>query len=197
MKRFTILGDSHGNINYCVLVANKDPNRTVIQLGDLGVGFVSTDFLIQNLPKNFKFFVGNHDNRQEAKKIPNCLGDFGEYNGLFFVSGADSIDKDYRTEGINWWPDEELTYKQTQECLDLWIKSKSDIIISHDCPQTIARQGLLIYDKTITRNLLDEMIRARKPKLLVFGHHHKSFRTEYDGIKFVALGIDEKYGIDI
>lgn len=190
--KFIAIGDVHGNVVHCDNVCRKNPNHTIIQIGDLGVGFMPlSNFKL--LPKNFRFFVGNHDCRKIANKLESCLGDFGEHNGFFFVSGADSIDKAWRTEGINWWADEEITHAQAQECLTQWENSKAEILLCHDLPQSIAESYYLIYDKTLTRNLLQSMIELRKPKLVIYGHHHKPKRFTEKGIEYVGLGIDETY----
>jgi len=195
--KFIFLGDVHGNLIRCLNVAESNPDSTIVQIGDFGIGFLPIDVFLR-LPKNFKFFVGNHDKRQEAKTLPHCLGDYGEaYEKFFFVSGADSIDKDMRIEGVSWWPDEELTYKQAEDCLDKWENSKVEVLVSHDCPQSIAEKYLLVYDKSLTRNLLQKMIDIRKPKLLVYGHHHQSKRVNFNDIDVKELGIDETFSVDI
>ena len=80
-----ILGDVHCNINHCIDVSNNNPSKTIIQIGDFGVGFVPTKFLQESLPSNFKFFCGNHDDKKEAAKLSNYLGEFGEFNpDVFF-----------------------------------------------------------------------------------------------------------------
>ena len=200
--KIIVLSDVHGNILRCQDVALKNPHCNVIQLGDLGVGFLPCE-IIENLPPNFYFFPGNHDNRKVAVSLHNCLGHFGEWGsladgqGFFFVSGADSIDKESRTVGINWWFDEELTYAQGQQCIDEWAKSKTEVIISHELPQRIAEAFFLIYDRSRTRQILDAMIEARRPKLVVFGHHHIPFHQFHEGIEYRGLKIDETITLDI
>lgn len=199
--KFVFLGDVHGNINHCLNVSNTYPQSIIVQVGDLGVGFIPHYHLQIMLGgiQRFYFFVGNHDHRQLAKSYPQCLGDFGEsFDGkFFFVSGADSIDKSMRQEGINWWPDEELTYKQAEQCLDEWQKSQAQVLVAHDIPQSFAEKYQLIYDKTLTRNLLQNMIEVRKPQIIITGHHHRSKDLNVDGIRWKALGIDETFSIDI
>jgi predicted phosphodiesterase len=204
--KLIVLGDVHGNILRCQDVALRNPNTYVLQLGDLGVGFVPRE-VIEKLPTNFLFFPGNHDNRKISVTLPSCLGHFGEcfityHDGkatanAFYVSGADSKDKDMRIEGINWWPDEELTYEQGQECIDKWKSSDAQVIISHDLPQRIAEKFYLIYDKSRTRQILDSMITVRKPKLVVYGHHHKPVRVTHEGVDYIGLKIDETITLDI
>lgn len=100
-----------------------------IQLGDLGIGFIKT----QNYNNKFnfdnhKFIRGNHDNPEICKKHKNYLGDYGiTSQGLFFISGADSLDKKYRTPMINWWQNEELTTNDFKKCLNLYKKEKPEI----------------------------------------------------------------------
>jgi predicted phosphodiesterase len=203
MKKIIVLSDVHGNILRCQDVALRNPTSTVVQLGDLGVGFVPRE-VIENLPHNFVFFPGNHDNRKIAVTLRNCLGHFGDctntfgfHPSFFFVSGADSKDKNVRTEGLNWWPDEELTYEQGYRCIDKWINCQSQVIISHDLPQRIAETYYQIYDRSRTRQILDAMIEARKPKLVIYGHHHKPFHIIHEGTEFIGLKIDEAIMLDI
>lgn len=191
-----ILGDVHGDLLRCDKLARSNKDRTVIQIGDLGVGFVNQT-LIRKLPKNFRFFCGNHDDRTEARKLSYCLGDFGEFGGLFFLSGADSIDKSLRVEGVSWWPNEELTYQQGKEAVEMWTNSKAEVLLSHDLPQSLAEAYYLIYDRSLTRDVLQQMTEARKPKLHIYGHHHKSFSKIFNGIQYVGLGIGEAYRLDV
>lgn len=198
-----ILGDIHcylsrvtrrvANFDIVSKICKEYPDQTVLQLGDFGVGFIPTQFIIDNSPSNFRFFVGNHDNRTESLKIPNCLGDFGEFEEIFFVSGADSIDKNDRIVGLNYWVDEELSHEHGNLCVELWEKSNQKIIVSHDAPQRFVENHLLIYDKSWTRTILQKMIDIRKPDMIVFGHHHRSYRIQYDSVKYVGLKIEESF----
>jgi len=200
-----ILGDVHGDIETCRKLAKENPKQTIVQLGDLGIGFKVPVIIghksrwegkpvwqaALSLPANFRFFVGNHDNRDLASDMANCLGDFGEFKKIFFVSGADSMDKNQRVEGVSWWRNEELTTGQANKCLDLWLQSKAKILVAHDCPQQAAEGTMLIYDRCITRDLLREMVNRRQPELVIFGHHHKSMRFKIDGVQYICLAVGE------
>ena len=189
--KLAILSDVHGNTDRCREACETNPQRIILQLGDLGVGMVP-DEAIQSLPKNFRFFVGNHDNRSHAKNFASCVGDFGEFEGIFFVSGADSVDKHRRKEGFDWWADEELNVEQCVACLQAWENSSCEIIISHDCPQSIGELRMIGHHCN-TRNLLQMMVNTRRPKLLVHGHHHCAYSMEVDGVTYRGLGIDELF----
>jgi hypothetical protein len=55
-----------------------------------------------------------------------------------YIGGALSIDKAHRTEGLNWWVDEELSIQEMNSIFDKYIKEKPDIMVTHDCPEEIA-----------------------------------------------------------
>jgi predicted phosphodiesterase len=194
--KYVVLGDVHGNLRRCDDVARRNSDKLVIQIGDLGVGFMPIN-LFDKLPRNFRFFCGNHDCRTLAHKLKAHLGDFGEFHDVFYISGADSIDRGLRTEGIDWWPDEELTYAQGQKAIEQWAASKAKILLSHDLPQSLAESHYLIYDRSRTRTILQAAIEARKPEMVVYGHHHKSFRTLKDGVTYVGLAIDEAFEFQV
>lgn len=213
MEEVIFLGDVHGDMSHVRRVANQYPNKIIVQIGDFGVGtpqsnggqfdessrlgpgFIAPKYFL-NLPSNVKFFCGNHDCRVEANKLPMCLGDFGEAYGFFFVSGADSFDKDMRINGISWWPDEELNHEQSNKCLDAWAKSSAEVLVCHDCPQRFAENYLLIYERSHTRMLIDEMMRIRRPKLVISGHHHRKMVVNHHGIQWRGLDIRELFSVD-
>lgn len=196
--KFVFLGDVHGDLARCVDVCKANQDATIIQVGDLGVGFDIPLDVFLGLPENFRFFPGNHDCRDLCRLLPHCLSDYGEaYGKFFFVSGAESIDKTNRIEGKSWWRNEELTYEQASDCLDKWASSKLDILVSHDCPQSFVEGYKLIYDRCLTRNLLQRMIEVREPRLVIYGHHHRSKFIEFNRIMVKELGIGESFTIDI
>jgi len=197
--KYTILGDVHGNIEHCYRVyrdvQRRNPGSEVIQIGDLGVGFSTHGFpdtADYRLPALFKFFPGNHDNRKECHKLPNCLGDYGEYKDLFFLSGAWSIDKNQRIPGVSWWDDEELSHTQLEDAVEKWKNSKAEILLSHEGPHSVVSTvwpWISGYDKT--RCALDEMIKIRKPSQVIFGHHHKALDTMIDNVRYICLDCDQ------
>lgn len=193
-----LLGDIHCDLKIAERLCKKYPAQTIVQLGDCGVGFAPLS-LFEQLPVNFKFFRGNHDNPALCKQLPHYLGDFGEFSidnkKIFVVGGADSIDKHLRVEGRDWWADEELDYKQCKACLDAWEASDAEILITHDAPQFLVENYFLIYDRSITRLLLEQIHLIRKPKAHYFGHWHKRFEITSQGTKFRCVNINESIQI--
>ena len=67
-----ILSDVHCDFNHVINVCQRYVDQTVVQLGDLGIGFLRTEYVKENTPSNFRFFVGNHDNRTFMSFIALC-----------------------------------------------------------------------------------------------------------------------------
>jgi hypothetical protein len=141
-----IIGDVHCKYDkYNQLVSRLDAPS--VQLGDMGIGFpLKDDEDPLSMPPWAYFFAGNHDNPDEAALHPQYLGKFGMRNvgdvPFFFVSGACSIDQYSRTEGVDWWRNEELSYAELQWALESYIDAKPDIMITHDCPDFIGQMML-------------------------------------------------------
>ncbi len=104
------------------------------------------------------------------------------------IRGAASIDKHMRTEGLDWFPDEELSMMQCDGAISMIQQCKPRVVLSHDCPTEVAMEmyGRLIKSRT------DQMLQAcflhHQPQLWVFGHHHFSWTKVIGGTKFVCLG---------
>lgn len=74
------------------------------------------------------------------------------------VGGAASVDRLARTEGVDWWPEEEITPEQET---DIVAAGPADVLLSHDCPDI-----WMPWDKMIPRGQLPpiwipELPRAR------------------------------------
>jgi len=174
-----------------------------IQVGDFGLGFPGwqkTD--PQKLKGNHYFIRGNHDNPEVCQHHPNYLGDFGfkeDWNKLFFVGGGYSIDQEWRTQGVSWWPDEEIAYSvMMDKILPLYEQSRPNIVVTHDCPMAIRRYLSSHHvdeeaDRSRTIACLDSMFEVHKPVYWFHGHHHMSHRADILGTKFISLASLEAY----
>lgn len=185
-----LIGDVHGKVGkYHDLIRNEEES---IQIGDFGF-HKEHDWHLANInPEKHKVLFGNHDNTL-YKYRAHSLGDFGVYKDFFFIRGADSIDKQYRRFGIDWWPDEELNWKQWNECIKLYEEVKPHIVISHDCP-SVAKKLMFGYDaKTFTDRGLQEMFDIHMPDLWIFGHYHLSKHEIIGKTLFICLNELEIY----
>ena len=190
-----IMGDVHGKFPMLKNLSDKYKDEIVIQVGDLGVGFPGDREL--KLRENTWWFRGNHDSPKVARAHPQYLGDYGykEIEGeiVFWVAGAWSIDRVYRTEGVSWWADEELSIAELNKALDLYTEVKPTIMLTHDGPTQATQKILNKFNiskymsdgyreesvtPTRTGQALSAMFEAHQPKLWVFGHWHDSWTTE-------------------
>jgi hypothetical protein len=198
LNDIVIVGDVHGKWAMLKNVCDKYPDKTVLGLGDVGIGFPGQE---PKLPENFRFFRGNHDNPRVCRAHPQYAVEYGMWNGLYLVAGADSIDKKWRTEGKDWWPDEQLGRETMELALEDYIKVKPDVLICHEAPfslHQIAKAASCASDRNnevwgdpkgnSTAFLLDVMIQAHMPKMLVHGHWHTSLIYKQWGCVFVSLG---------
>ena len=182
-----IIGDVHGRIpEYQALASGAGES---LQIGDMGLGFRGV--ALPPMVKGHRFFRGNHDSPQACRDHPNYMGDWG-YDaafGLFWLSGADSIDKHLRREGVSWWRDEELSLGEFQEALNLYARVKPRVVLSHDGPQAFIEAGFGIRDRSRTRQALQAAYELWQPSFWIHGHHH--VRREFEspeGTLFVCLG---------
>jgi len=130
--------------------------------------------------------MGNHDYYPYLDK-PHILGDYGVYENMFFVRGAWSIDHYFRTLGRDLFHNEQLSYVECQQAIDLYEQIKPNIVISHDCPIEARQKLFYIYDTDITSTCLQTMLEIHRPSLWVFGHHHKSKKVSIQGTEFICL----------
>lgn len=188
MGKLRLIGDVHGKIpQYLNLIKDCDKS---IQLGDMGFDYS----LLTNIDEsNHKVLLGNHDNYNCIP--PHSLGDYGvvEYGNIqiFFIRGGNSIDKKYRTLGVDWFAEEELSYTQSTECLNLYsqVKDSINVIISHECPLSVIKYvgAFSNIQPSSTAYLLQSILDEKPPKMWFFGHHHKDWSKDVDGTIFCCL----------
>ena len=136
-------------------------------------------------------FGGNHDNYDVIGDCPNNLGDYGEVTlggvTLFYVRGAWSIDHAMRIQGRDWWPEEELSYRQCQEVLGMYQELKPELIITHECPAEVTEAMGFNLIRTRTGELLQQMFDQHKPREWFFGHYHIDWKQTVKGTQFQCL----------
>lgn len=185
------MGDIHGKFKtLSYLIRTKRP-ELVIQLGDFGYWPELAEFnqLSKFTDVPVWFIDGNHENYTALNKFQypiftNCLVDHvkrGEIrplpNGMtaLFMGGAYSIDKDLRTPGLDWFPEETIKGSQVY---DLPVNRRIDVIFSHTCPQVLYQTmvnkcgGLQISDPST--HYLQMLLEKYSPKLWYFSHWHTS-----------------------
>lgn len=201
MKSIRFIGDVHGKWKqYKKIIKDCD---TSIQVGDFGVGFMSkiTQKVYSNPPYdsmkkgNHQFIRGNHDNPTACKQHPYWIRDGTILNdNIFCIGGAKSIDKYDRTEGYDWWSDEELSYSEFLQLCDVYEKFKPSVIVSHEMPESLTSivcakcKITKFHDTSITRQFLDNILHIHKPDLFIHGHWHVNHHTIHDKVEYIGLG---------
>lgn len=196
-----LIGDIHGRLStYKWLI--KDVKES-IQVGDFGIGFdqfgthTYINKYLDSFSGNHRFIRGNHDKLEECKLCKNWIPDGHIENDIMFIGGANSIDKNDRIEGVDWWRDEELSYREFDRLIELYEKTKPRIMITHECPNSISKllKENIFKDHTITRQAFDSMFEIHQPELWVFGHWHLSYNNTVNNTKFICLDVYETMDI--
>lgn len=211
-----LIGDVHGDTHiYQKMLRRRLAGRRTIQIGDMGIGFKGVG--LHKMPLNHRWIRGNHDNPQKCRDNYNYLGDWGILNddSLFYLAGAFSIDRDSRIMGINWWQDEELSWIELQQAIDLYKEFKPRFVVSHEAPSEAAKRMLheilaktqgstdaayfaekMACTMSRTSEALQVMFDAHQPKEWVFGHYHLDNTFDWKGTKFTCVGILKTYELE-
>jgi len=192
------VGDVHGCFKEYKDMTNRF-ERT-IQLGDMGIGFDNDESVFSNInSKQHKFIRGNHDNPKKVDDYCHYLGNYGIIDDIYYFSGGYSIDRYSRTEGKNWWPEEELNYSESYKAYKIYNENKPDIVCSHECPKCVI--NFLKNDDNIisstTSKTLDFLFEIYQPKFWLFGHHHTNKEFIYKNTHFVAVNTLCLYNLNL
>jgi Icc-related predicted phosphoesterase len=200
-EKVLVCGDIHGKVTKYRNILDATPNIDMsIQLGDFGFKKENLWFIdnIYNKENKHRILFGNHDYYPFINMPYSLINRDNMMNpiliskSIFCVRGASSIDTSHRTEGVDWFRDEELSYIESRAILEDYELMKPDIIIAHDCPSKIRRDIFSIRDKTITSELLQQMIEIHTPSLFIHGHHHTSYIYIDEGCEYKGLEELEK-----
>jgi len=189
-------GDVHGKFEQYKKIIKQHKNT--IQVGDMGVGFRRWPHgeWSQNPPyalmveQNARFIRGNHDNPNVCAGHSQCIPDGKIINDMMFVGGAYSIDWKYRIPEYDWWDDEEIPQEWFDIIKQAYSVMRPACMVTHDCPYFIypmIHSHHFVDIPSRTPKALEAMWQMHKPKVWVFGHHHKSFDQIVDGTRFVCL----------
>lgn len=178
-----LIGDVHGKVEaYKDLILTE---KESIQLGDFGFS-KQHEWHLANVAPSHKVLFGNHDDYTYVD-YAHSLGHFGVYKDIFFIRGAHSIDRQYRIAGRDWWEEEELSWQQWNECIEMFGDIKPEVVISHDCPTTIKVAMFKYHQKTFTDRGLEECFLVHKPSMWFFGHYHQSTHSVIGNTFFKCL----------
>lgn len=191
------IGDIHGMTSlYREIAADADSS---VQVGDYGIGFLSGNEMdaINSFHdgSNHRFIRGNHDDPGLCKSTSGYIpdGTFDVDNSIMYIGGAWSIDWQGRTPGFDLWLDEECSMQEFETLLESYEKNKPKIMVTHDCPGSVAFELFIKGTKhtqypTLTAQALDAMFEVHQPDIWLFGHWHGDRDVEINGTRFICLG---------
>lgn len=225
--RYLLVGDTHGDHHFtydACLLAQRNGVETLVQLGDWGFHWPkgsSIRPLAEQLRKKgcrMMFIEGNHDWHTELWRMhrenefpPELL--YMPRGGSFFteggvrvgcLGGANSIDRDWRTEGEDWWPEEVVT----QEQVDRLPEGDCPVLLTHDAPALPPRLGppplpIGVQMDALCRRqreLVRRALERTRAQLLIHGHYHHAESYElqvpygYGTARVVAMSNNGRKG---
>jgi hypothetical protein len=202
-----------------------DGPRIIVQLGDFGIwsGASGREYLsrldaaLAAADAELWFVDGNHEDfAQLARLRPGPdgraqvtariwhlpRGHRWRWHGRDWLAlgGAVSLDRAGRAEGIDWWPEEEITRPQARSVIEA---GPADVMVTHECPAGIKHafppppswwSPADLRRSDAHQALLREVVVAVQPRWLMHGHLHLSYQRRadlgYGPIKVTGLDSD-------
>ena len=228
--RVAVSGDWHGNWTWLSTLApaitKLAPDvKTVLQLGDWWMDrYVSDRIFTDAGIERVYVTLGNHEpwgqitplqreHPREAIRVsevtwllprPARLQIGGRE--ILSLGGASSVDREWRTEGYDWWPDENITHAHVDAALR---GGPADVMLTHESPadspvrkvREILRTNPLGFpeqariESTLSRKMVSTVWDATRPNLLLHGHMHiPDAGTTDDGRRVISMGCDGQQG---
>ena len=205
------LGDTHGN--WAVLartvegVLDKHPVQRIVQIGDCGVyryawaeGFVN----LYGIP--LEFIDGNHEDHDfiwsgdyASKFVGVTYIPRGTIrDGVLYIGGAESIDKEYQIAQGSWSADEQVSIEdrdRTIAAIEAYMASGSRIhtVVAHDTTYEGANHildneiGARYKSFSRTHERLEMIFEVARPDRWIHGHWHIPCRYCINGCEFIGL----------
>jgi len=202
--KILITGDVHMEFDHLNILLNKKRPDLVICCGDFGYwpnaswGRPLTDIKLQGAEK-LLWCDGNHEDhwalrdRTTDELAPGIIYmprgstyKLPDGRNILFMGGADSIDKEFRTIGKSWFPEEIIRQSDFENLPD----EKVDIFITHTCPEELVEDLRQFYPEKPfepSNHALSQLRNMYNPDLWFFGHWHQYKEGVLLGTKWYAL----------
>ena len=229
-ERVAVCGDWHGNIGWVRTIARAVPTlapdvTTILQLGDWWMDPAATDeAFVGTGIRRILVCLGNHEPWGDISRLfashPGVALRVSEITWLLprparlsiggrtvlSLGGATSVDKAWRREGINWWPDEDITDEHVAAAI---AGGRADVMLTHEPPartpvaavRAVLRTNPMgipdgvLADSAASRARVAAVWDAARPELLMHGHMHVSGGgATGDGRRVASLGSDAQQG---
>ena len=224
--RVTVAGDWHGDhgaAKWAIRDAASAGSSVLLHTGDFGIygdrdGELFLDRISGWLGRYGMVLLtvdGNHEDFSHLESYP-CSARHGlrplrprvyhlprgtrwTWAGLTWLAlgGAASLDRSTRTAGVDWWPQEDLTYADVDAAS---APGRADVMLTHDMPNGVGRgdapsgwPAVDLLRAMSNRALLTEVVRAVRPTHLFHGHMHYRHTTDLDlgaGLACQVTGLD-------
>jgi Icc-related predicted phosphoesterase len=184
--RILFIGDIHGNFRFLENMVSRIPEKAVdyiIQVGDFGL-WPQNVKQWKRLQHKIYFIDGNHEYfpllptpvnpepveilgglvylpRGTIMKIGSCR--------IGFLGGAESVDRMYRTEGVDWFRQEAISYKDMMHFSDV---GELDILVTHTPPATVVATRFQKDPLPSAKAVEQVWLEVGRP-LLICGHMHE------------------------
>jgi hypothetical protein len=157
---------------------------------------------LHNIKTPVWFIDGNHEDHEALKDFKQISNTYHIKRGTvmdlptgeraLFMGGAASIDREFRTPGFDWFPEEVISEKDIANLPDEPI----DIVFSHTCPDCILKQVIKKRNgrsdfRDPSTTYLQVVLEKYSPPRWYFSHWHISGDFSYNGTKFTCLGVNE------
>jgi len=192
-----VMGDLHGNWGKINEFINKKSPGIILQVGDFGwwPKLECTKPVLYGQQKTWKlngvkshdtlvlWCDGNHEDHWDLEaRCYQVVYDNVHYQPrgsiftlpdgrvVMFMGGAESIDKDLRRVGVDWFPEEIISGKDLDRALA--YTGRVDIVISHTCPEEFDVTGSDFKLRDPSHVALSRILEKYKPDQWFFGHWH-------------------------
>jgi predicted phosphodiesterase len=210
-ERLLMAGDWHRNADWALKVidyASREGVDVIVHCGDFG--FWVDDNQTRNYLDSMEKLLaekriallwvdGNHEDHSRLNALPldNGVrpisehithlprGYRWEWHGQTWMAlgGGHSVDRKWRTEGVNWWPEEHLSRVDVSRAAD---GGAVDVIVSHDCPSGVDIPGLIVDGwppedaeaNDAHREVVAVVVDGTNPSTIFHGHYHVKYFGE-------------------
>ena len=226
MSTVAIAGDWHGSTAWAVGVIEEAAAAgadRLLHLGDFGVWpgpaggryLDDVDAALDRAGMALWFVDGNHEDHGRLARLPRNPNGYSdvrdrikhlprgyrwEWHGRTWLAlgGAVSLDRAVRTEGRDWWPEEEIAPWQAEQIAS---KGRADVMLTHECPARVAHSFpsppswwdlKYLARNDVHRERLQYVVDRVHPSWLFHGHLHRA----YDRVTAMPHGDVRIVGLD-
>jgi len=217
------LGDIHGDWNYLKAIVAIYGNEPIICLGEFGYWprheiwppGIDLDNPIYFLDGNHEDFDSLEQNgwmdKSEPQEVEHNIfyiprGTLLSIQGknLLCCGGGESMDKIYRTIGIDWFPQEVISYSDIVKCKEGVSVGGIDYVLTHVAPACFDIEVAInlfampkFGSEKFLNYLVDDIMELAEVPSWFFAHYHQGACGKYrEQLTWRALGLGEVFIVE-